>query len=325
MGGPTATNTPLGAPSPTPSPTCYAPPTATATATATATPTRKPEKDKTPVPAPPPPAPLPFPTPNANGSICLANLLVTVFHDANGNGRWDEGEAALPGWTVDVNGPNGARLVTGPQGTAWVGNLANGYAYTVELTVPSEGGWYSTTPNPLTWMGDCTEVQFGVNFLLLPNTGVRAFDALSSVARLAAGRAALAQARPPAAVSGRAALAGPTVAGWLQTAETLLGLSEADPGATPPIVNTVAVSRSPLGGLRLWKAHALFARSPVEGATLVVAYDGEMAAYRVEQVAVVPAGRETALLDNALPDSLVVVTPIGPGGANRLLVRATRR
>lgn len=230
----------------------------------------------------------------------------------------------MTGWTVDVRGPNGARLITGPLGTAWVGNLANGQAYILELIVPLDSGWYSTTPNPRPWLGDCDEALFGVNFLLLPRTGVVALDALALPARMAAGRASIQAPRSSSIASGRAAIVGPTVEGWLQTGGVTLPLAEADPGKTPSMVGATNVSRSPLGGVRIWRATPLDRPALAVGGFVTVAYDGEVVHYRIDHIAILPPGAEHTALETALPNTLVIVTPVGPNGQNRLVIQATR-
>jgi len=101
----------------------------------------------------------------------VANLTVVVFHDVNSNGRLDEGETPLPGWVVDVQGPGGTRLTTGPNGQAHLGPLTNGEGYDIVLVMPSASPWYPTTPTTHMWLADCGGTEFGVNQLMLPVTG----------------------------------------------------------------------------------------------------------------------------------------------------------
>jgi TolB protein len=88
-----------------------------------------------------------------NESVCEASFEVRTgeirafkFQDANGNGKKDEGESALSGWTMSVYNVGGAQVASGQTGAnGWVtfSNLPCG-EYTVVETM--QAGWQNTTP-----------------------------------------------------------------------------------------------------------------------------------------------------------------------------------
>jgi hypothetical protein len=74
-----------------------------------------------------------------NGSICGMK-----FNDLNGNGRKDEGELGLPGWTITLSmGAVQMTATTGADGSYCFYNLAAG-TYTLSETLQS--GWQQTYP-----------------------------------------------------------------------------------------------------------------------------------------------------------------------------------
>jgi hypothetical protein len=92
------------------------------------------------------------------------SLRGAVFHDANRNGLWDVGEAALPGIPVTVYSPSWESTGhTGDDGTYGVVALGASW-WGVRITAPE--GWKATTPDDrrgylITEQGT---VYFGINF-----------------------------------------------------------------------------------------------------------------------------------------------------------------
>ncbi|MFQ6058314.1 MAG: hypothetical protein ACE5MB_05450 [Anaerolineae bacterium] len=159
---PTATGTPQTA-TLTPTPTATGTPqTATPTPTATGTP---------PTATPPTPTPTPRRTPTP----CAASLIIRKFEDLNGNGRWDEGEPPLSGWTFTVASSGGIRRVTtGADGTVALVGFVGGETVTVtELLDLQEPGWIPSSPNPQKITLVCGEnvLWFGNGRPGLPVTG----------------------------------------------------------------------------------------------------------------------------------------------------------
>lgn len=75
------------------------------------------------------------------GSVCGVK-----FNDKNGNGKWDTGEAGLPGWTFDLYDANGVLVAsgtTGDDGTFCFDGLPLG---TYTLVEQSQPGWVQTYP-----------------------------------------------------------------------------------------------------------------------------------------------------------------------------------
>ncbi len=314
------TATPQGPASPTPS---GSGPTATPVAP-TATPVAPTPTSQSGGGSSPASSPTPVPTVvlsagPAPSEVCIPNITVTVFHDVNGNGRLDQGETPLPGWTVQVQGTNGGSITTGANGQAHLDNLTEGESYTVRLVMPPTSSWFSTTPTTITWLGACGEALFGVNQLMLPTTGgdlTTDTGAPSDIDPLQ--RTAVAMRRADDSFTSGAlrldALRMPLVRTTVQNG--VLRVPEWAGG----------LSRSPLGGLRInWHASQFWpTRLPQPGATVELTLDGQPVTYRVTQVDIIPAGREGVPLETVLPDRLLLITCTGQGWSHRLLIWAER-
>ena len=85
---------------------------------------------------------------------------VYKFYDANANGTWDDGESAIEGWKIEVEGASGYTDVVY---TSWTATLdADDYTFT-EGT-PVETNWLHTTPESVSITladGDEEDVTFG--------------------------------------------------------------------------------------------------------------------------------------------------------------------
>jgi hypothetical protein len=97
------------------------------------------------------------------------------FEDKNGNGTWDDGEPALSGWTINLNGDD-ATDVTDANGFYEFTDLSVGN-YTISET--QQAGWEQTTANPapitITNGQTVEDVDFG-NFKLVSITGKKYND-----------------------------------------------------------------------------------------------------------------------------------------------------
>jgi hypothetical protein len=260
-------------------------------------------------------------------------VTITVFHDVNGNGRFDNDETWLPGWTVDVQGPGGQPLITNANGRAHLDNLADGAAYSLVLLVPPDSNWFTTTPNPQTWIGSCSGALFGVNQLMLPVTGANLttdtggeYEPFAGVAPvMRAGRAALGESASSGAnftlpltnsgeTIGRLSLSGVTLA----VKPTRVKGSEL---LVPD--RAAGISWSALGGLRLnWHAGQFPTLTPIVGDAVSLMVGGVERRYRVTQALIVPAGSEGIALDTVPPDHLLLVTCRGVEWSHRLLIWA---
>ncbi|MCW5853409.1 MAG: hypothetical protein KIT87_25305, partial [Anaerolineae bacterium] len=261
---------------------------------------------------PPTPSGQPSPTPSGE---CIANITITVFQDLNGNGRLDTGETPLPGWTIDIQGPGGAAVTTDQNGRAWLGNLTNGASYRLALVIPPNSNWFTTTPNPLTWVGSCGEALFGVNQIFLPVTGADLTTDTGMPQGDLADNAAVAVASPDQLPPiGSLTLAGRTIpvkATWAEGHQLLVPDQAA------------GLSRSAFDGLRLnWHAGQFTFRPIRPGDEVRLALGDTEQRYRVVKVETVLAGREGTALAAVPRDQLLLITCTGLNWSHRLLIWA---
>jgi len=118
------------------------------------------------------------PTPTVTPTACLAQICVTKFNDANGNGTHDVGETGIAGWNIEITDLSGnvvAFMATGTNGTSCA-QVAAPAMYTV-LEIP-QAGWTQTFPAPpglhttFVECGQMATLEFG-NLRRPPNTPTR--------------------------------------------------------------------------------------------------------------------------------------------------------
>ena len=114
--------------------------------------------------------------------LCQATVNGTVWNDANGNGKEDNGESGMSGVTVTITGPNNfsSTTTTGSSGSYSFTGLCAG-TYTVAVTLPT--GYTNTTPTsvsvgPLAYNGTGT-ANFGLQMLCLGSIGNTVWEDLN--------------------------------------------------------------------------------------------------------------------------------------------------
>lgn len=126
-------------------------------------------------------------------SVMLANNAVVTgskFHDADGDGVWDSGEAPLPGWTITLTDANGVTIsvVTDAGGTFTFPSVAPGSYILSEQMLP---GWAQTFPGgsgthalSVTAGAVIANVNFGnqTTTCITPPPGLRAWWTLDEAA-----------------------------------------------------------------------------------------------------------------------------------------------